>query len=204
MFRDCLVILVGIKNMRDKKVKFDIESFNSLPTSLKNNDYIDMLLFLIHLKPNVRLGKNYATAYNDMKKWCKKYSYKYIISSSGYMYISRQFVSAKMTQLVDDSLLEHSELLGMLLGYPKCCRKKIKEVGEQNIDEFENQLCSNGFNKPYHLINSCSYTKGYALISHVPCCNNCNESLKIARKALRVIRLYKEYPCMKRWVMFLK
>lgn|GEM_PF-1592108 len=194
----------GIRNMRNNKTNFDIDSFNSLPDNLKNNDYIDMLLFLIHLKPNVRLGKNHVTAYNNMKKWCRTNGYKYIISSSGYMYISRLFISAKITQIVDDSMWKHSDLLGTLLGYPKCCRRKIKEIGEQNIDEYERRLCSNGFKKPYHLINSSTYTKGYALISHVPCCNNCKESLLIARQALRVINYYKEYPCMKRWTRVLK
>lgn len=86
--------------MRNNKTNFDIDSFNSLPDNLKNNDYIDMLLFLIHLKPNVRLGKNHVTAYNNMKKWCRTNGYKYIISSSGYMYISRLFISAKSHKLL--------------------------------------------------------------------------------------------------------
>ena len=182
--------------------RFDIKAFEALPVDLKNNDYIDLLLFLIQQKPNIRLGKNTFKVYNSMKKWCNKFGYKFIISSSGYMYISRKLLLAKLTQLVDDSLLEHSEILGLLLGYPQCCRKKIKTIGENNIDEYEKQLCKHGFTKPYHLINSSSYTKGYALISHVPCCNNCNESLRIAKKALKIIRQYKSYPWMRRWSMY--
>lgn len=192
----------GIHNMKNTKTAFNIKAFEDLPTDLKNNDYTDLLLFLISLKPNIRLGKNSKAAYNNMKKWCVKYRFKFIISSSGYMYISRHIAFAKLTQIVDDSLFEHSEMLGILLGYPKCCRKKIKTIGEQNIDAYEKKLCKNGFSKSYHLIDSSSYIKGYALISHVPCCNNCSESLMIAKKALRVIRQYKSHPCMRRWSMY--
>lgn len=182
--------------------KFNIKIFEALPTDLRNNDYIDLLLFLIRQKPSIRLGKNTAKAYGNMKRWCNKYGYKFIISSSGYMYISKQLWLAKLTQLVDDSLSEHTGLLGLLLGYPKCCRKKIKAIGESNIDEYEQQLCNQVFTGDYHLIDCSLYTKGYALISHVPCCNNCDESLKIAKSTLKIIRQYKSYPCMKRWSMF--
>lgn len=192
-------ILDGMKMMNNR---FDIKAFEALPIDLKNNDYIDLLLFLIQQKPNIRLGKNSLKAYNAMKKWCYRFGYKFIISSSGYMYISRKLLLAKLTQLVDDSLLEHSEILGLLLGYPKCCRKKIKTIGENNIDEYEKHLCNRGFTKPYNLIDCSPYTKGYALISHVPCCNNCDESLKIAKSALKIIRQYKSYPCMRRWSMY--
>lgn len=121
----------GIRNMRNNKTNFDIDSFNSLPDNLKNNDYIDMLLFLIHLKPNVRLGKNHVTAYNNMKKWCRTNGYKYIISSSGYMYISRLFISAKITQIVDDSMWKHSDLLGTYLATRNVVEGKSKRLANR-------------------------------------------------------------------------
>lgn len=202
MFKHYFTNMDGIHIMNNNYTEFDINAFEALPDNLKNNDYIDLLLFLLSLKPNVRLGKNSEAAYNNMKKWCNKFHFKFIISSSGYMYISKRLPLAKLTQFVDDALWEHSEILGLLLGYPKCCRKKIKLIGEENIDKYEKKLCDKGFSKPFHIINCSSYTKGYALISHVPCCNRCRESLIIAKKALSVIRKYKAYPCMKRWSMY--
>ena len=68
----------GIHNMKNTKTAFNIKAFEDLPTDLKNNDYTDLLLFLISLKPNIRLGKNSKAAYNNMKKWCVKYRFKFI------------------------------------------------------------------------------------------------------------------------------
>ena len=183
---------------------FKIDGFASLPECLKQSDYIDLLLFLMHEKPSVRLGKNDAFSYNQMKKWCRKNKFRYVISNDGYMYISKYYTIAKIVQLVDDSSYNHSYILGLLLGYPKCCRKAIMKIGELNIDKYESILCKKKFIGDYRLIDPSLYTKGCALISHVPCSTHCKESLIIAKKAFHIINYYHHYQCMERWNVFMK
>lgn len=180
-------------------MQFDIEAFNALPKDLCKSDYIDILLFLIHEKPAVRLGKNTDATYKRIANWCDMFGFASIISLAGYMYLSKWWVWAKLVQLVDDSHREHAELLGILLGYPRCCCKKIRKIGEQNIDEYEKALYVGKFTPPYNLIDCSTYVQGFSLISHVPCCNTCCKSLKIAQKALAVITQYRDSSCMQRW-----
>lgn len=182
---------------------FNITAFINLPKNLKKSDYIDLLLFLCNLKKSIRLGNNNFDTYLVMKNWCDKYNFSYTISSSNLMYISKFKILCLITQLIDDSSFNHSYILGRILGYPKCCCKKIALVGEKNIDNFEADLFnSSELSTPYELINSSYYTDGTALISHVPCSHSCEESLKIALKAKKVITRHREFKEMSTWINF--
>jgi hypothetical protein len=179
---------------------FDINAFDNLPNSLKKSDYTDMLLFLINLKPCVRLGSNNDAVYNSMKRWCESNGFSYVVSSEHLMYISKTKLLAKITQVVDDSVFKHSYVLGRLLGYPRCCCKKISSVGENEIDLYEKTLCENEkFIPPFDIINPIGYKEGYSLIAHVPCCSTCKRSLKIARRAKRIIFDNQKNPNMDIW-----
>lgn len=177
-----------------------ISAFNKLPEDLKKSDYIDMLLFLIDLKPCVRLGNNNYAVYDRMKSWCNSNGFSYVVSSERLMYIAKSKLLARITQLVDDSCVEHSYLLGYLLGYPNCCCKKISSIGENRIDSYEKELCENEeFRPPFDIINPTGYHEGYSLISHVPCCSTCEKSLKIAKRVMNVIFDYQNNYKMNIW-----
>ena len=45
---------------------FDIDAFSSLPISLKDSDYVDLLLLLSGLKKAVRIGNNSVKRDNKM------------------------------------------------------------------------------------------------------------------------------------------
>ena len=182
---------------------FNSVAFVSLPQTLKRADYVDLLLLLVGEKKAVRLGANTFDVYEAMRDWCKQTSYRYIISTSGLMYISRKLWFAKIVSIVDNSLFPHEFLLGRLLGYPACCSKKIASLGEQSIDQWECELVESGhFNGEYALINPSGYIEGTSLISHVPCSCNCVKSLKIAKSALRVIKENSDNESFNRWKMW--
>ncbi len=179
---------------------FNLRAFEKLPTTLKPSDYVDFLLFFLREKPCIRLGANQESVYQEMTQWCKENNLSYIISSDGLMYIAKHKILARIANIVDDSIIDHAFLFGRLLGYPACCSKKIASIGEGNIDEYEKMLVQNSsFCPPYHITNPQGYLYGYSLISHIPCCTNCKESLKKASKAYKVIEKHKEHPAFYRW-----
>ena len=182
-----------------------VEAFDLLPNSLKKSDYVDLLLFLIKEKKAVRLGANSIETYNEMSHWCKQEKYKYVISSSGLMYIAKHSWLAQLVRIVDDATFPHAFLLGKLLGYPSCCSIKAHRLGEQLIDKWENDLVQSGeFVGEYRLINPSGYLQGTSLISHVPCKCSCRKSLRIAKKMLYVIRQNSEKDSFSRWKMWMK
>lgn len=183
-----------------KKV-FNVRLFDNLPASLKPSDYIDMLLFLLGYKRCVRLGYNSQKTYNEMVKWCNKSGYAYVISSEGFMYISKNKILSVIAQNVDDSKYKHSYFLGRLFGYPKCCCKQISLISENEIDDYEYHFCkTHSFEKPYDIINPDGYIYGNAYISHIPCCSKCKKSLKIASEAKATIEKYQTHSNMKTWI----
>lgn len=179
---------------------FNIADFESLPEGLKDSDYVDLLLFLINQKPGVRLGKSSLELQNQMKNWAKKRNFGFIVNYDNYVYLGKTKLIARMIQLIDDSYFSHEFLLGRFLGYPTCCCKKVKFIGEKNIDLWENELCNTSiFKGKFRLINPSGYTQGKSLISHIPCSCNCEKSLTIAKKALSIIIQNKENEKFSRW-----
>lgn len=179
---------------------FNLKIFEDVPTLLKPADYVDILLFLINKKLTLRLAFNESKSYNEVISWCKKYKFHYIISKSGFMYISKKYLLAWITMKCDDSTYNHTLILGLLLGYPLCCSRKVASIGELEIDNYENELISNNsFEEPYNIINPKGYIYGYSFISHVPCCASCNKSLKIAEKAYKVVKQNKDNPKFSIW-----
>ena len=183
------------------KNSFDLKAFETLPITLKPSDYVDFLVFCMHEKSCVRLGKNESTVYHEMTLWCNKHNLQYVISEIGYMYVAKSKMLARLARTIDDSLNEHTYFLGKILGYPSCCSRKIAGVGENGIDVFEKELVlKNRFLSPFNLINPEGYLQGYALISHIPCSSECKKSLKLAKKAYQVILDHKDHPAFVRWV----
>ena len=167
---------------------FNITAFNGLPSGLKKSDYVDMLLLINGDKPCARLGQNNHEVYEKINCWCKKNKYYGFVSNANLFYVSKFRVLAKITQLMDDSSFNHTFILGLLLGYPVCCCKKIADVKEENIDTFEEQFINSGiFEKPYDIISPEGYRQGTSLISHIPCSCTCRKSLKIAAHSLQIV-----------------
>lgn len=182
------------------KHSFNLKAFECLPTTLKPSDYVDLLLFLAHEKPCLRLGYNQPDVYLEMITWCREHNLSYVVSQAGFMYISKYFVLAYIAKVIDDSTLSHTYIFGRILGYPSCCSKHIAMIGERNIDYFEKQFVSNSdFHPPYNIINPKGYIEGYSLISHIPCCTTCKKSLKKASNIYNIILKYSEHPAFSRW-----
>lgn len=185
-----------------RKRKFDFKAFSHLPDNLKKSDYVDFLIFLNGDKPCIRIGNNCDKVYKEIIKWCKKYKYHYRLSDYGLMYIFRRRIIGLLAQRADDSVLPHTIIFGLLLGYPFCCCRKIKRIGEKNIDSYERFIKNSKkvkFVAPYDKIKPHSYLEGTSFISHIPCSPCCRKSLRIAERSYRTIYKYQNEDCMKEW-----
>lgn len=183
-----------------KRYGFLLPEFEALPANLRPSDYVDMLLFLSHNKPTVRLGLNSEAAYQSMADWCTMHHFNYCISQANYMYISTSHYLANLTRIIDDATFPHEFILGILLGYPSCCARKASLVGEINLDQWEQEQYSLfDAQASLQLINPTKYLSGASLIAHIPCSTNCKKSLRIAKKTLSVISQNKASPYFNRW-----
>jgi hypothetical protein len=165
-----------------------IARFKNLPDGLCKSNYIDLLLFLCGLKPAVRFILTNPETKQEMILWCNENKFHPVFQENRIIYISKNAFFSCIVRFVDNMSCNHEYLLGLLLGYPRCCCKKISSVGEGNIDVLE-KIMSNPdeYCDEFKLINPAGYTAGLAYISHIPCSTKCKKSLKIAKIVSRVV-----------------
>lgn len=169
-------------------MKFDCKAFEELPDNLFSSSYIDFLLLLSKLKPSMRIKISGHDLKINLIDWCERNRFRYLPDSDDYFLIAKNERILCQLHSIDNSVMPHEYRLGVLLGYPKCCSKKISIVGEPNIDKYENNIITKQkFEGDFKLINPVGYKQGYALLSHLPCNPRCQESLSIALKVLSII-----------------
>jgi len=168
--------------------KLHIEAFEDLPDNLCKSNYIDFLLFLSNMKPSLRVKILGDALRFKMIDWCEKYRFNYLPDRDEYFLIAKSRRILLLLHETDNSDKPHEYRLGLLLGYPKCCSKKISIIGEANIDLYENTVIKHQkFEGDFKWINPKAYKNGCALISHLPCNPQCQASLKIALNALSIV-----------------
>jgi hypothetical protein len=152
-------------------------------SSVKKSSKVDILLFLLGIKPCVR-SQFIPNNADLIVNWCHKFGL-YIIIYSNYNFIfsySKELNEEVFTTDIQKN--QHEIKLGILLGYPLCCCNKIQNIGEKNIDSYETNFNYAHKNNGHPLLDISTYYDGIALISHVPCIAHCLNSIQIATKAL--------------------
>ena len=96
----------------------------------------------------------------------------------GMVYIARTpLILAKLVHTDNDNF-PHELSLGKILGYPVCCVEKIRIIGENFIDDYNNEF--NREVEKHSLLDISLYSSGLGLISHVPCSTSCEPSMRQA------------------------
>lgn len=185
----------------EENLVFPVRAFESLQPGLTPSSYVDFLLLLGGLKPTIRLHVTEPRAQHAIVSWGEVHGYSSTSNPSGYICIAKTQDAALRLQELDDSHEAHEYELGLLLGYPPCCCRKAAEVGESNLDEWEENMSQDAaFRRtPNCLIDPRGYTKGSSLISHIPCSAQCEASLSIAKPALRIVLCQKDNYHFVRW-----
>ena len=171
--------------------------FQDMPEILPLSSKVDLLLFLLSLKPAFR---TFVASGNMtlIKSWCDKHEFSFE-SDHSFVYISSDHALNRRIKSLDAAEVPHAVELGVLLGYPKCCCNKIASIGEGKIDAYADWLNNQSFSDPYRIINTSMYSQGIALISHVPCSVVCKPSLLIAKKVLTYLRKERKKTIFSKW-----
>lgn len=173
--------------------------FDNLPLS----GYVDFLHFIGCNKPAIRLYLPSILNRQKLQLWCELHNYNFVCDEDHYICISRESFIAETVLLVDQMPDAHEYLLGILLGYPKCCCEHIANLGEENIDNFEAVTTKWLFSNKYQFINPIDYVSGTSLVCHLPCSPTCDKSLELALKALNFVQCNSSLSCFEPWLPWL-
>jgi len=183
-------------NIKALEILYALEGVKPVARIMVKEDEKDKILDFLKKK-----GINYSLSdFKVMKQdEDKAYSDKAIKidAASGekghfFIYASRDKEKAeKAKELEKDN--KHKEL-GILLGYPRCCSEFFEnnfseESKKQNDFTLRTLKNSDGFQFPFYT-NIAVRHFDLALLSHFPCCFNCEGSIKIANIHLEAVRKY--------------
>lgn len=161
---------------------------------------IDVILMILGLKPAIRTKFKQPDKFERIKDWCNDWNFSFYMDTDSYIYVARDAKLVKQLINLDHLTQKEEDKFGMFLGYPNCCCKKIAKIGEEHIDNYEQDLCQKKFRAFFRLINPQNYRKGTAFISHVPCSTTCFDSLFIAQKLGLFVLKNKKHPVLYGWV----
>lgn len=147
--------------------------------SLRPSNIVDILVWHATAKPALRSEFAVGSAADDLRRWADSCDADFATDDEGFFCVSRGRPAAEILA-VDQSPMPHTYDLGILLGYPECCSRKMSELGEHAIDISAADAALWTFVPPFHRLNPAGYMRGVALISHVPCAPDCGPSLRIA------------------------
>src|SRR5690242_13707466 len=111
-----------------------INKLNALPLELlRPSALVDFLLLLACNKPAVRICAPEKAALRGVQQWCRFNHLDFESDEDGFVCIAWKSGAAQTILAIDRSLESHEFPLGIALGYPRCCCRKVARVGEKNI-----------------------------------------------------------------------
>lgn len=163
---------------------------------------VDALHLAAGLKVVLRTRLIRGADWANVSAWCNAHELVGVRDEEGYAIIGLTDSVVREALTLDMSPNPHEIALGVLLGYPPCCCRAIAEVGEAAIDAYAEATRNRNFGGDYSLINPGEYVDGRTLICHLPCSPWCDDSLKLAKKALGFLRNDPRLLAMENWRQF--
>jgi hypothetical protein len=161
-----------------------IHCFRTLPAKwLYPSAVVDFMLLYSGAKPAVRVKLPEPNSADLLALWCRQSELDYTYDVEGFACVSAQPGVAHQVLQLDRLARPHEVDLGQALGYPLCCCQRVAQIGESQIDIYAREVAQWKFTGRYERINPAGYLNGLALLSHLPCSLNCNQSLVIAEQA---------------------
>lgn len=154
-----------------------------LPSWLSPSAITDISHLLTGTKPAVRLSVGSHAL--DLRRWARRLGLYTSCDADGYASLSRAPSISRRVIDLDRRPGRHTQALGILLGYPRCCSRAAARGGDENIDHWHEEIAARRFHGQFRAINPAGYAAGKSLVSHVPCSHRCVASLSLARRAGR-------------------
>ena len=172
-----------------------IDQFRNLPREwLPASAVVDFVLMFGCGKRAVRTLLADIAGIERLSSWCEASQFDFASDPEGFCCVSTEPMAARGILDLDRSTTPHEIDLGQALGYPSCCCQRIATFGESRIDLYAQEVAQWSFIGCYRRINPCGYCSGTALISHLPCSPDCQESLVIADGARRFVMAHASEP----------
>jgi hypothetical protein len=149
-----------------------------LPGWLVPSAITDITQLLFGMKPAARL--NVGDNASDLRRWARRRGLFTSSDTDGYVALSRNPLTARRVIDLDRRPGRHTQALGILLGYPRCCSRAAARGGDERIDDQHAALAARRFYGRFHVIDPSGYADGTSLVSHVPCSTSCVASLSLA------------------------
>lgn len=150
-----------------------------MPDWLKPSARVDLALVLARTRDVLRSDLGAPADLSAIAKFARRYGLFAAKDPDGFIALSRRPGLGRRLLALDAAPDEHVMPLGRLLGYPPCCCRAARRVGEDQLDVWAAR--PRRHIGRYRLIDVSSYDTGEALVSHIPCSAACRASLKIAR-----------------------
>ena len=169
-------------------------------TSLPESAKVDITQFIAGLKPAVRTKLTTNSCATKLVRIISSLNWYYALDDDGYLVIARDKNLPHIIMEVDQSISNHEEDLGLLLGYPLCCCCYVsKIVGEECIDNISSARAYYLYNKHNKFLDVTNYLDGISLLSHLPCSLYCLASFELSLRMKNFIENHIECEFFSLW-----
>ncbi|MFN3465003.1 MAG: hypothetical protein ACK4X1_13090 [Terricaulis sp.] len=153
-----------------------------LPRWLKVTAGVDLALVITGVRDVMRTDIARPVDAPTLKRFARSLGLYAAIDSDGFVAMARKPGLARRLLILDADPRDHVVQLGHMLGYPPCCCRAAKRIGENELDAWASR--PRKYVGRYRLIDHSAYQHGKAVVSHIPCSVACKPSLKLALDAL--------------------
>jgi hypothetical protein len=156
------------------------KKLSSIRAWLKPSAQIDLGLILTGLRVAMRTNLTVPVEPKRLRQIAFRFGLFVCSDRDGFLVLSRHPATARRLLNLDRSPGPHAREVGRLLGYPPCCTRAAARVGESALDHWAREAAEWRYVGRFAAINPRLYTRGEALMSHIPCSKSCRLSLQIA------------------------
>ncbi|MER9353761.1 hypothetical protein NKI61_10730 [Mesorhizobium sp. M0514] len=154
------------------------------PKWLKPSSMVDLCQVTLNVRPAFRTEVQGEVSDAEIGRWARLRGLYFCRDRDNFVVFSKRSVLVRRLLAIDQTAGEHTVLLGQWLGYPRCCARTARRIGEKHLDAWSIQISGRRHVGNFSLTSVSQYAAGRALISHIPCSAHCPASLRMATQVL--------------------
>lgn len=151
---------------------------------LKPSAMVDLHQATLDLRPAFRTEIQGVISDAEVGRWARLRGLYFCRDRDNFVVFSKRPELVRRVLAIDQTAGEHTVWLGQWLGYPSCCARTARRVGETHLDAWSEQVSRRRHVGNFVRTMVSGYAAGRALISHIPCSPHCSASLRMATQLL--------------------